>query len=145
MFINNTTKRSIEDVAYGGYLFTVHPGVSMIWEQAGEHFATTYGNQGEGGAYPPPVLRAKRKDWKGQYADVKRFKIDFSRIPNRNDLLRLAEQYGVDKDLLTNFKTNEKIEGEEIAAAINALPVPDDVRFPEKFHAEETNDSDTGQ
>ena len=81
----------------------------------------------------PPLFPATEEEWDGSYAHVTRFRIDHSRIPNRNDLVRLAEQYGVDKEFVARCRIEgSAIESEEIAAAINALPVPEHIRIPVK-------------
>jgi len=142
MIIKNLTDRDIGPITYEGYEFTILPGVNAVYTPFGEYilrrlFKVEATEEGEGGA--PPVIETDEKDWDGTtYAQVSRFKVEHSRIPNRNDLIRLAESRGVDKELIEKFR-HEDIENEEIARIINELPVPEDIRFSHRKEEEKVS------
>ena len=144
MLVRNVQEEPIGSITYEGYSFVIPVGVSAIWEPAGKHFTThnyrieVKDRKVDGGAPLPPLIPATEKDknewrnkWKSQSCEVTRFRIDPSRLPNRDFLLDLAEKYGVDKSLITRFRSDSRIDNDEIAKAINDLPVPDAIRFPE--------------
>lgn len=134
MFIKNTQQEPITNT-YEGFEITVNPGVSAIWDQAGAFFIERYEHKGELPNKPvvPAIVEAKEKDWNGgQYAEVRRFKIDWTRLPDRKYVLALARQRGVSKDRIQEFIDNDDIDTSEIVAEINKLPVPEEIRFPVK-------------
>lgn len=132
MYILNRQKEDIGPVSCEGFDFIIPPGVSAIWEKAGEEIIKSCFNPArEDGV--PPLLKATEGDWTGQFVTVTRFKIDHTRIPGRNDLIRLAEERGIDSDTLTKFRNDIEIDNGDIANHINTMPIPDEVRFPEKY------------
>ena len=155
MFVRNTMKVDIEDNAFGGYYFSMPPGVSAIWTKAGEDFLERFkARSGAGGGdvamnletgQPtlPPLVGAERADWKlGVYAQVRRYPLDASRLQDRNPLIALAKERGINNDRLKEYEVNkEGISIETIVAEINKLPIPEEVRFPEQV--EEQQDETT--
>lgn len=133
MFIMNTTNKDIGPHTYGGYSFIVPAGknkVYAIWDEFGEHLLKIYRIEDKNSPAIPPIISAEKKDWdKVSSVYVTRFKIDYTRIPNRNDLIALAERYGVSKDEILKFRTVD-IPNDQIATEINSLPVPDEIRLP---------------
>jgi hypothetical protein len=144
MFVRNVTEKDIGPISFEGFEFTIPPGVNAIHTPAGMYFTTALfkvegapiknldGTQTLTGAPLPPLIPATREEWDGKhYTTVTRFKIDFSRIPTRSDLIKLADKRGVDPETLQQFRDNEEIENETIVDAINQLPVPEVIRLPE--------------
>lgn len=151
MFLKNTTKNDIGPITFEGFEFTLPAdSVCAIYTPAGEHFTTRLFRieaedprppkwqrgvniGGDGGSPIPPVIPVEESDWDGKtYAMVTRFKIDSSRIPDRQYLLQLADDRGVDKEILRRFD-RDNTENGEIAAEINKLSVPEGVRIPEEL------------
>ena len=142
MFILNRSQEDIGPISFGGFNFTIPAnGVYAIQDDAGAHITTKLfriESRDPNAKAIPDLLSANEKDWDGKsYAQVSRFKIDYTRIPERNDLINLAEKYGMKKELLDKFR-NEPIDNEIIVNAINKLPVPEEIRFPER---RENNDN----
>jgi hypothetical protein len=159
MFVKNTTKEDIGPITFEGYEFIIPAdSVSAIYNPAGEWFTThnfkveskdpTAPNWvrrgetmvnigGDGGAPLPPVYPVTEEEWDGKtYVMVTRFKMDHTRVPNRNDLIRVAAQRGVDKETLDRFNNEEPpVDNPDIVNAINKLPIPEDVRIPEEPRA----------
>ena len=152
-YIKNITNDDIGPITFEGFEFTIPANsVCAIYTPAGEWFTThnfrveakdptppnwvrrgetTVNIGGDGGAPTPPIFPVKESDWDGKtYATVTRFRINPSRIPDRGDLMRLAEERGVDKETRDRFDMDQ-VENDQIAEAINKLPVPEQVRIPE--------------
>lgn len=146
MFVKNTTTKDIGPIAFEGYEFTIPANaVCSIYNSAGTDFTTRLFKieatdpEVDGGAPVPPLMEVSAKDWDGKsYAIVSRFKVDHTRIPNRNDLLRIAKARGVSKKFLEECTLEDSdIDNERIAEEINNLPIPDKVRFADKKPAKE--------
>jgi len=148
MFIRNHTDEEIRDVTHEGFLFNIPAKkVSWVWDSFGEYaLGFLYKNEAINlidTLHPktkrplpcvPPVIRSDEKYWDGvSCVQVRRFQINPKNIPVRNDLILLARKYGVEKDLLDKFIYQEsRYDNDEIVKTINALPVPDEVRYPPK-------------
>ena len=147
MIVQNTTDKEIKNATFGGYEFTI-PAKSTcaIWEPVGKHLTTKIyrkeASSMEDGTGVQPLLEVDAGEWDGKtYAQVARFQIDYTRIPNRNDLIRIAKQRGVNKELLEKCQEEgSTVENQDIADAINQLPVPEDVRLPEVERVEESSE-----
>lgn len=144
MFIKNIQKNDIGPVVFKGYWFTLPANkVCSIWEEAGKFLLELFKAQGGvekdergktilTGAPLPPVIEANAKDWdKKSYASITRFHLNHKQIPSKKDLLRIAEERGVDKDFLRRASTSDEIDNSELANEINSLPIPEEIRFPD--------------
>ena len=136
MFIRNTVVDDIGPISHNGYWYTLpRNSVMAIDESGGEAILRIYKESSSGSTVLPPVIHATKEEWdKKTFALVTRFQIDPTRIPNRNDMVRLAEKYGVDKETLEKIHFDiegQTYENSDIANIINKLPVPDSVRLPE--------------
>lgn len=143
MFLRNIEKNYIGPISFEGFNFTLPPGVSLVYDKFGEMLLTTIykprgtiqekqkdGTIKQTGAPLPPVIAAKQEDWTGQYAQVTKFKVDASRLPNRSYILDLAEERGVEKELIVKARTNDTVTNEEIISMINDVPIPEEIRIP---------------
>ena len=145
MLILNTTKNNIGPFTFAGYEFIVPPGVSCVWDDVGEDLLKRYkieetpiqdpitGKVRHTGSTVPVVMRAAKKDWKGQYAVVSRFHVNPELLANTEKVLELAEERGVDPKIIDKFKKTKNLNKADITQAINELPVPDNIRLPEEF------------
>ena len=141
MFLKNTSKVNIKLNSHDGYIFTLLPGVSVIEDSAGAALLKVYKIESPGGKDKngfdnghglPPILEATKKEWeKGskQLAQVERFKINHSLIP-RASLLKVALKRGIPSERLAEYQIDGTIDPETIANEINALPIPDEVKYP---------------
>ncbi len=141
MFVNNTAKKDIKLNSFDGYILTIPPGVSWIWDKAGEHLTTKiykvestgvdkYGLSNGNGI--PPLLVSNQAAWeKGgkKLTAVERFQVKEKLIP-RAKLISLAKERGVDDKEVVRFLTDTNIDPSIIAEAINNLPVPEEIRYP---------------
>ena len=167
MFVRNVISKPIGPIVYEGFTFIIPPGVSAIYGLAGKYFTEVIyriesrnpkppiyveGRNvgGDGGAPLPPLIAAHKTDraewkkkWNGQFAQVTRFQVDPSRLPARDFLLELAERRGMDANTVTKFRSDSRIDNEEIVKAINALLVPDEIRFPAEDMEESEKSEDT--
>ena len=148
MIVQNTTDKEIKNATFGGYEFTIPAkSICAIWEPVGKHLTTKIyrkeASSMEDGSGIQPLLEVDASEWDGKtYAQVTRFKIDYTRIPNRNDLIRIAKQRGVNKEFLEKCQEDGSvIENQDIADEINKLPVPEDVRLPEVEMPEKEEES----
>ena len=138
MFVLNRMKDDIGPVTHEGFVYIIPANsVSAIFTPAGEYFLSHNfppANPKEPlNTGIPPLLPAEEKDWDGSsYAMVSRFKIDATRIPDRGYLLILAEKYGMDNNKLSELRSNNEITNEMVVATINKLPVPENIRIPER-------------
>ena len=139
MFIKNFVGKDIGPISCEGYWYTIPPGVSAIWDEFGKDALNRYKPEpadpdpAKRGSKAPIVEEAKRHAWKGAYAVVERFKVNPAHFEGLRDrLIDVAEQRGVVKDLVQKFRSNTQIEMEEVAKAINDLPVPEHIRLPVK-------------
>ena len=159
MFVKNTTDKDIPSdgvgITCGGYFFTLPAGkVCAIWDEAGKLITNDLFKveSKTGGVDPitgkpdsamfPPVIVADRSDWDGKtYAKVEKFKIEknVNKITadgsNLEKLILLAEERGVDETKVRKFQyaaSQGQLDIMEVAKAIDALPVPEQVIFPEK-------------
>lgn len=156
MFIQNTTGKDIKFSSFEGYRFVIPTGVSWIWDKAGEQVLKTFEPKGVNGTWgyngedrvflpststKPAVIPAAKQAWVKEgkrMALVERFQINGQQVP-RKHLIKVATERGVSNEQITGFLANEQIDSQEIADAINALPVPDDIRFPQET-ADEPSD-----
>lgn len=144
MFIKNTQSKDVKLRSYEGFIFSVPPGVSVIWDKAGEEMLRVHKVESKGGKDMygfdnghgvPAIFPSNEKEWeKGgkQCTRVERFQIDHTLIPRAN-LIKIAKQRGVDNDLVTEYLADSNIDGATIADAINTLAIPDEVRNPIKI------------
>lgn len=155
MFIKNNEKHDIPNdgmgITEGGFSFIIPGGkVCAIWDQAGKliteklfkiHDSKTGGidprTQKPDSAMFPAITVAEKEDWDGKtYAIVQRVKIleNVLKISNGSidNLMKLAEERGVSEEKLRQFRHGEETTPEDIAQAIDELPIPDDVRYPEQ-------------
>ena len=141
MFINNTQKKDIGPITWNGYEITIPVGVSLADDALGMFLVDSFSARGDGMGIPP-VLEAEQGEWDGkQYLTITRFKLEHTRIPNRNDLLRIARKRGVSESFLNEANGEDSpIENEDIAIKINELPVPAKLARPEApVQAKETD------
>lgn len=134
MFVKNTTKEDIGPViAQEGFEFIIPASsVCAITEEAGKHLLSIYKIEDKNSYTLPPIIEAGRDDWDGKtYAIVTRYQINPKLIPNRTDLIKIATARGVEKELVEKFEKDANVDNEDIVIAINKLPVPENVRFPE--------------
>lgn len=138
MFLRNTTKDEITNVtALDGYSFTIPADtVFAINDEAGKFLQERYRIEAQkadgGGSALPVILPATREEWdKKTFAQVTRFQINYQMVPSRNDMIKICQRRGVDKDKLDEFKEDEGLDSQAIAEYLNKLPVPEDIRFPE--------------
>lgn len=131
MYINNLTGKPIKDISFAGYFFSIPAGVSVCWDKFGEFlFNDIYKISGDGGGVSP-VVRATAALWKGdRFVDVVRFPINYELIPARKDLFKLAKQRGIDKVTMEMWEEDDNVTNEDIVKAINALDVPEEVKYP---------------
>ena len=147
MLIHNTTKKDIKLRSFEGYRLLIPSGTSWIWDKAGQHCIDTYAAVGENGYYTmgpqgrifipqqsptPAIILGPEVEWeKGgkRLAQVERFQVPFNLIP-RKKLIALAKQRGVSDTLITEWLADDQIDSSIIAEAINALPIPDEIRYP---------------
>jgi hypothetical protein len=146
MFVKNVTNKDIAFRSFNGYKFLIPPGVSWIWGPAGDWLLTKiyvttptpptdkFGNPNGNGVQP---LQKSTKDaWvKGgkRLAQVERFKINYTQIPKKEQMLDIARERGIPQDEVMRFMLDKNIDRSEIAEAINNLPVPEDIRFPKEI------------
>ena len=140
MYIKNTTSKEIGPVsAMAGYEFVLPANrVMVIHDEAGKFLVELYKPKGEGSTALPPVMMATKKEWDNKsYAIVSRFQIKQGLIRSREDLLRLGRERGLDKELIEKYERDASIDSDEIVLALNSMPVPEDIRFPETGKTEE--------
>ena len=153
MFIKNTSKKDVQLRSHEGYAFVVPSGVSAIWQSAGEALMKVYAvnvpitktdKYGLDNGNGLPALReATKAEWeKGGkiLAGVKRFKINAKLIP-RAALIKTALQRGIEGKRISEYQIDSTIDPETIAEEINALPVPDEIKYP--VNIEEDGDEDS--
>jgi hypothetical protein len=153
MYIKNITQKDVKLNSFEGYKFSIPPGVSWVWDKAGAQFLIAYGDprlysesaleknkplvdkfglsNGNGVA---PVAEANEKEWiKGgkRMAQVDRFIVNYAQIPKKEQLILIAQKRGVPKEKIQEFIADINLDRSEIANAINELPVPEDIRFPQ--------------
>lgn len=146
MFVKNTVTKDIKIRSFEGYKFTIFPGVNWIWDAAGEMALKSYGADSprvpvdkfglSNGNGKPPLEPATEKQWAAsgkRLAQVERFRVNYTQIPKKEQLIGIAQKRGVSKDKIQEFLADENIDRAIIAEAINELPVPDDVRFPKQL------------
>ena len=161
MFLKNTTDRDIKLRSFDGFSFVVSPGVFWVHDPAGSELLKMYGTQdGVNGTYKyeggqrvfvpsnvvPPIIQANEKQWINggkRLAVVERFKVIYTQIPKREQLIGIAQKRGVAKERIQEFLADESIDRSEIADAINKLPVPENVEYPSNLEDDtKTNDTD---
>jgi len=151
MYVKNITKKDIKLNSFEGYVFSIPPGASWIWDKAGEHLlANIYRVESKGGkdiygfdnGHGVPALKdTTEKEWVKEgkkLTEVKRFQIVAKMIP-RNKLVIVAQQRGISTQRLTEYQLDNTIDVETIANDINELPVPDEIRFPQNLEDENHN------
>lgn len=131
MYINNITGKTIKNISFGGYYFSIPAGVSLAWGPFAKFLLKDiYPINGEGGG-ASPVVMATASQWKGdRYVDVVRFPMNYELIPARKDLFKLAKQRGVPKVTLDAWEEDESITNEEIVKTINEMDVPEEIKYP---------------
>jgi len=153
MFVQNrrADKRDIELRSFEGYAFSIPYGVSWIWDKAGEYltkevFKINKGGQDkyglDNGHGVPDLLVSTETAWKKEgkkLAQVNRFHISAELIP-REALIKTAQERKVESGLILNWLADKQIDRNEIADAINSLPIPEEVRYPAALN--ESDDSD---
>ena len=144
MILVNIVKKDIRLNSFEGYKFSVPPGISWIWDEAGKEMLRVYsppvfklpvdkfGNPNGNGI--PAIRRAtlkEEKEWEKErkIAIAERFKINHAQIP-RKKLITIAQQRGIESGKITEWLADEQIDSSVIAEVINELPVPDEIRFP---------------
>ena len=152
MYLKNTTQREVHLRSFEVYAFKLPPGISVIWDKAGEQLLKIHKVESPGGKDNygfsnghgiPAIFPATEKEWeKGgrQITWVERFQIRQNLVP-RPSLIKIAKQRGVDADRVTEFLADSNIDAAEIADAINALPIPDEVRNPIILKTHEDNNT----
>lgn len=151
MFVRNIADKNILFRSFEGYSFSIPRGTSWIWDKAGEYLlsvvyppspinmpkADRFGNPNGNGI--PPLGGGTKRDWLEEgkkLAEVKRFQVNHAIIP-RKRLIPLAKLRGIDNDKITEWLADESIDASEISDAINALPIPEQLRFPEGLGQDE--------
>lgn len=145
MYVKNTSNKNIDLKSFEGYKFSIPTGTSWIWDKAGEHLLTnifrietikTPNNKDrygfDNGFGIPALLSGNEQDWlKGrkQLAHVERYQVSGKHVPRKN-LLKVAFKYGISKERYNEYLADDEIDVLTIAEEINALPVPEDIRFP---------------
>ena len=142
MFIKNTTNKDIKLTSFEGYEFLASPGVSAIWDKAGDFWVDLLAPKGENGKAGhrdgniiftpvattiPGIIVSDKKEWAAggkKMTQVTRFQILTGMIP-RASLIEIAGQRGVALEKTQGNKTDD-----DILQAINELPVPEEIRFP---------------
>lgn len=143
MFVRNRQKQEIKLTTFGGYSFVIPQGVSWIWDPAGDHLLKNiyaphvpnsqkdkYGFDNGHGV--PPMVSATLEEWQAdgkKLCQVERYKVNGKLVP-RKKLISVAQERGVPQARVLEYLADEQIDAMTIAADINALPVPEDVRFP---------------
>ena len=142
MYIKNTAQKDVSINSLEGYAFTIPTGVSWVWDEAGEHLLSVHKVESksqkdiygfDNGFGIPAITESKQEAWEEdgkKLATVTRYKINPALIP-RVKLIDTARKRGVDRDEVIRYATDPNVDTAEIAEAINALPVPDEVRYPE--------------
>lgn len=152
MFIKNTSKKDIHLRSFeGGYAFIVSPGVSAIWTPAGEQLLKVYKVESPGGKDKygfdnghglPALFEATEAEWRRgnrQLAQVNRFKINAKLIP-RAALIKNALARGIESKRITEYQIDSTIDPETIAEEINAIPVPDEIKYPVNIEDDSNNE-----
>ena len=157
MFIKNRTDKEVKLRSFEGYRLLIPTGTSWIWDKAGQHCIDTYKVSGENGYYTmspqgrvfitqpspiPAIISGTEVDWENtgkRLAQVERFQVPFNLIP-RKKLIALAKQRGVSDTLITEWLADDQIDASIIAEAINALPIPEEIRYP-KTDESKTDDT----
>lgn len=148
MFIKNTQKEDVYLRSHEGYIFCLSPGISAIWDSAGEALLKVHKIESKGGVEThrtssgvlelsqghgiPALSIAEEEDWikEGRkFAKVERFKINFKLIP-RKKLIPIALERGLSHQRVTEFQMDESIDTEVIASEINKLEVPENIKYP---------------
>lgn len=137
MIVKNNTKKDLPKMTFRGFEFTVPIGIHAMWSPAAKYFTTKIYRkealtvEDKGGT--SPLVEVSADQWDGKsYAQVTRYQIDYTRIPNRNDLLRIAKQRGVNRDFLESAQEDgETVTNKDIVSKINELPIPEDILIPE--------------
>lgn len=157
MFVKNTTDKDIPFRSFEGYKFLIPPGVSWIYDPAGEwllskvyvtpktpsvdKFGTPNGNGVQ------PLQAATKAEWvKGgkRLAQVQRFTVNYTQIPKREQMIAIANKRGISKERIQEYMVDATIEREQIAQEINSLPIPESIRYPKELE-EETQQNQTNQ
>jgi len=149
MIVRNTTKKDLIKLTFGGFEFTLPAdSTCAMWSPAAKHFTTKiYHREAktkeDRGAPVPPLMEVDVKYWDEKtYAQVGRHQIDYTRIPNRNDIIRIAKKRGVDKNYLERFQEEgSELENQDLVEQINKLSVPEEVRLPKVLKAKEETES----
>jgi len=144
MFVYNNQSKDIKSRSFDGYKFVIPPGVCWIWDAAGEDALKRYGAPLKvsatdkfgflNGNGTPPLLLSDEKEWiKGgkRLAQVERFRVNYEQIPKKEQLIGIAQKRGVGREMIQEFLADPNIDRSVIAEAINNLPVPDEIRFPQ--------------
>lgn len=160
MYLKNTSKGYIPTgkgervFTHDGYGFRIPPGVSAIWDPAGKALLNNYKVDSKGGKDKygfdnghglPALFEITKEEWIKQgkkLVEVTRFKINSKLIP-RVSLIKLALQRGVSANRCTEYQLDSLIDSETIVDEINALPVPDEIKYPVNIEDDSNDDSET--
>ena len=148
MFIKNSQNKEVCLRSFEGYVFFVPPGVSAIWTPAGEQMLKVHKIESKGGTERymtssgmmeldngrgiPALSEATEAEWAKEgkkLSRVERYKINRKLIP-RTALIKVALQRGISQQRVTEYQIDSMIDTEAIAAEINALPIPDEIKYP---------------
>ena len=147
MYIKNTQKKDINLTSFEGYAFVVPPGISAIWQAAGEQLLKIHKVESPGGKDKygfdnghglPALFESNRAEWVKdgkKLVHVTRFQIQAALIP-RASLIKVALQRGLPHTRISEYQIDSNIDLETIANDINTLPVPDEIKYPEKLDDE---------
>ena len=149
MFLKNIAKKDIKLSSFEGYVFAVPPGISAIWNPAGKQLLSVHKVESSGkdkfgldnGHGVPALSESTKAVWikdGRKLVSVKRFQIDPKQIP-RASLIMVAHKRGVEQTKIVEYQMDSQIEVDQIAADINNLPIPDEIRYPEKLE-DDNND-----
>lgn len=150
MFLKNISDVDIKLNSHEGYAWKLPPGVSAIWDSAGEALLKVYKIESHGvdkfgisnGHGVPALTTATQEEWEkgGKISSsVERFKINHKLIP-RAALIKVALKRGVPHDRISEYQIDSTIDPQEIAKDINELEVPEEIRRP--VNIEDTPETD---
>lgn len=136
MFINNLTGKTIKDISFEGFWFSIPVGISCCWDKFGQWILKDIYPTSASGSLPP-VIQATFEHWDGKrFVDVRRFELNAALIPGRNDLYRIAKERGIPREVIEEWKDDEALDPKEIVKAINELDVPDYIKYPSHGESE---------
>ena len=162
MYIQNNAKdkngkpKEVVLHSFEGFVFTLPAGVSWIYDKAGEHLLSIHRIESSGGkdryGYDnghgiPAIMEAKKLAWEKegkQLVKVERFQVNPKYIP-RIDLIKTAMRRGVDKERLLEYQLDQSIDISTIVEEMNALPIPEEIKYPPNLEDDDDKDEETIQ